>query len=93
MNALEITGLQKTYPGGVQAVKGIDLSVEQGDFFALLGPNGAGKSTTIGVICSLVNKSAGNVSVFDFDFEKSRLKQNNALDLFLRSLTSTSLKH
>jgi ABC-2 type transport system ATP-binding protein len=65
--ALDIQGLQKTYAGGVQALKGIDLQVEQGDFFALLGPNGAGKSTTIGIICSLVNKSSGSISVFGHD--------------------------
>ncbi len=62
--ALEITGLEKIYKGGFKALKGIDLQVNQGDFFALLGPNGAGKSTTIGVITSLVNKTAGNVKVF-----------------------------
>ncbi|WP_010363677.1 ABC transporter ATP-binding protein [Pseudoalteromonas citrea] len=62
--ALDIQGLKKVYKNGVEAVKGIDLKVEQGDFFALLGPNGAGKSTTIGVIASLVNKTAGQVSVF-----------------------------
>ncbi|WP_395345273.1 ATP-binding cassette domain-containing protein [Ningiella sp. W23] len=67
MKALDISGLEKTYAGGVQALKGIDLEVGQGDFFALLGPNGAGKSTTIGIICSLVNKSAGSVKVFGFD--------------------------
>ena len=65
--ALDIQGLQKTYATGVKALQGIDLTVEQGDFFALLGPNGAGKSTTIGIICSLVNKSAGTVSVFGYD--------------------------
>ncbi|WP_432468412.1 ABC transporter ATP-binding protein [Agarivorans sp. Z349TD_8] len=69
MQALAIQGLQKTYPGGVQAVKGFDLSVEQGDFFALLGPNGAGKSTTIGIITSLVNKSAGSVKIFGHDID------------------------
>ena len=61
--ALEIKGLEKVYENGFQALKGIDLSVSKGDFFALLGPNGAGKSTTIGVICSLVNKTAGTVRV------------------------------
>lgn len=69
MNALEISGLKKTYQGGVEALKGIDLTVKQGDFFALLGPNGAGKSTTIGVISSLVNKSAGKVKVFGHDID------------------------
>lgn len=67
--ALEIKGLQKTYGDGFTALKGIDLSVEQGDFFALLGPNGAGKSTTIGIITSLVRKSAGQVSVFGYDLD------------------------
>lgn len=65
--ALSIRGLSKTYANGLQALTGIDLSVQQGDFFALLGPNGAGKSTTIGVICSLVVKSAGKVEVFGLD--------------------------
>lgn len=69
MQALNISGLTKTYKGGVQALKGIDLTVEQGDFFALLGPNGAGKSTTIGVISALVNKTSGKVSVFGHDVD------------------------
>ncbi|WP_416306421.1 ABC transporter ATP-binding protein [Neptunicella sp. SCSIO 80796] len=63
MNALQIEGLKKTYKSGVEALKGIDLNVADGDFFALLGPNGAGKSTTIGVIASLVNKSSGSILV------------------------------
>jgi len=67
MKALDIKGLTKTYKGGVQALKGVDLTVEQGDFFALLGPNGAGKSTTIGIISSLVNQTDGEVSVFGYD--------------------------
>lgn len=69
-HALVLEGLKKTYKGGVEAVKGISLTVQQGDFFALLGPNGAGKSTTIGIISSLVQKSAGSVKVFDFDIDK-----------------------
>lgn len=69
MQALTIQGLHKTYKGGVEALKGIDLIVEQGDFYALLGPNGAGKSTTIGIISSLVNKSAGSVRVFGYDID------------------------
>lgn len=67
--ALEIEGLRKTYAGGVEALKGIDLTVNKGDFYALLGPNGAGKSTTIGIISSLVNKTAGSVKVFGFDID------------------------
>ncbi|AUC89787.1 MULTISPECIES: ABC transporter ATP-binding protein [Alteromonas] len=67
MKALDIKGLTKTYKGGVKALKGVDLSVQEGDFFALLGPNGAGKSTTIGIISSLVNQTEGSVSVFGYD--------------------------
>lgn len=69
MKALSIRGLKKTYKGGHVALKGIDLDVEEGDFFALLGPNGAGKSTTIGIISSLVNKTEGQVNVFGFDLD------------------------
>ena len=74
--AIEISDLKKRYEGGFEALKGIDLKVEKGDFFALLGPNGAGKSTTIGVLCSLVNKTSGSVSIFgndiDNDFAKAK---------------------
>lgn len=77
IKTLEINNLIKTYSTGVQAVKGINLSVEQGDFYALLGHNGAGKSTTIGIISSLVNKTSGSVKVFgyDLDTQKVQLKQ------------------
>jgi len=67
--ALSIQNLSKVYSNGVMALHGIDLNVEQGDFFALLGPNGAGKSTTIGIVSSLVNKSAGTVRVFGHDLD------------------------
>lgn len=67
--ALKINNLHKIYRNGVVALQGVDLEVQQGDFFALLGPNGAGKSTTIGIICSLVNKSSGEVSVFGHDID------------------------
>src|SRR6187431_3147555 len=70
MYALSIRGLTKTYKNGVKALKGVDLDVEQGDFFALLGPNGAGKTTLIGILTSLVNKSAGSVSVFGHDLDR-----------------------
>nr|WP_289245353.1 ABC transporter ATP-binding protein [Methylophaga sp. UBA678] len=69
MKALSIKNLSKTYRNGMQALKEINLDVEQGDFFALLGPNGAGKSTTIGVITSLVTKSTGSIQVFDTDLD------------------------
>ncbi|WP_234494565.1 ABC transporter ATP-binding protein [Vibrio maritimus] len=70
MVALEIEQLRKTYAGGFEALKGVSLTVEQGDFYALLGPNGAGKSTTIGIITSLVNKTSGKVTVFGHDIDK-----------------------
>lgn len=69
MKALSIDNLKKTYGTGLEALKGISLDVEEGDFFALLGPNGAGKSTAIGIISSLVTKSSGNVSVFGHDLD------------------------
>lgn len=71
MKALEIKNLSKIYGNDVHALKGIDLSVEQGDFFALLGPNGAGKSTTIGIISSLVNKSEGSISICGVDIDEN----------------------
>lgn len=67
--ALKISGLKKVYDNGFEALKGINLEVKQGDFFALLGPNGAGKSTTLGIVSGLVNKSEGNVSVYGLDIE------------------------
>lgn len=67
--ALSLQNLTKIYKNGVTALQGIDLTVEQGDFFALLGPNGAGKSTTIGIISSLVNKTSGTVKVFGHDLD------------------------
>lgn len=70
MLALSVSDLVKTYANGQVALKGINLEVPEGDFFALLGQNGAGKSTTIGIISSLVNKTSGNVSVFGIDIDK-----------------------
>ena len=69
--ALEISNLKKIYKGGLVALKGIDLNVNKGDFFALLGPNGAGKSTTIGIISSLVKKTSGNVKLLGIDIDKN----------------------
>ena len=69
--ALEISNLKKVYKGGTEALKGIDLKVKEGDFFALLGPNGAGKSSTIGIIGSLVNKTSGQVKIFDIDIDEN----------------------
>ncbi|GAB2499729.1 ABC transporter ATP-binding protein [Arenimonas alkanexedens] len=70
--ALEITDLRKTYATGVEALKGVSLTVDPGDFYALLGPNGAGKSTLIGVVSSLVNKTSGEVKVFGIDLHTNR---------------------
>lgn len=67
--AVHIEGLKKTYVNGTQALRGIDLHIEQGDFFALLGANGAGKTTTIGILTSLVNKNEGSVKVFGYDLD------------------------
>lgn len=72
MSALSIRNLRKTYGNGVEALKGVDLAVEEGDFFALLGPNGAGKSTLIGVVSSLVNASAGEVQIFGINLAARR---------------------
>ncbi|MBJ7223238.1 MULTISPECIES: ABC transporter ATP-binding protein [unclassified Brenneria] len=79
--ALELAQLTKTYPGGVRALRGIDLRVDAGDFYALLGPNGAGKSTTIGIISSLVNKTAGKVQVFGYDLERDVVNAKRQLGL------------
>ena len=72
MFALEVKNLKKTYANGVEALKGISLNVEEGDFFAFLGPNGAGKSTLIGIISSLVNASSGQVNVFGTSVQQQR---------------------
>jgi len=81
MKALSIRGLTKTYRNGVQALRGIELDVEEGDFFALLGPNGAGKTTAIGVIMSLVTKSGGTVSVFGHDIDRSLDRAKSCIGL------------
>ena len=72
MSALVIKDLKKVYRNGVEALKGIDLTVREGDFFALLGPNGAGKTTAIGIVTSLIKKTSGSVSVFGYDLERDR---------------------
>ncbi|CAM3898534.1 ABC transporter ATP-binding protein [Xenorhabdus thuongxuanensis] len=79
--ALELTQLTKVYESGVKALRGIDLRVEAGDFYALLGPNGAGKSTTIGIISSLVNKSGGKVRVFGYDIDTALVNAKRQLGL------------
>ena len=79
MNALSIRNLRKTYNNGFEALKGINLDVQQGDFFALLGPNGAGKSTAIGIISSLVNSTSGSVNIFGHDLHTDRDKAKSCL--------------
>ncbi|MBC1359806.1 ABC transporter ATP-binding protein, partial [Listeria booriae] len=79
--ALEIKGLRKIYSTGVEALRGIDLTVEEGDFYALLGPNGAGKSTTIGIITSLVNKTSGKVNVFGYDLDTDIVRAKQQIGL------------
>lgn len=81
MLALKIKNLSKTYSSGLRALKGISLEVNQGDFFALLGPNGAGKSTTIGIITTLINKTAGEVEVFGNDIEKDIIAAKSCIGL------------
>jgi len=79
--ALSIQGLRKVYRNGHMALQGMDLEVEQGDFFALLGPNGAGKTTAIGIMTSLVNKSAGSVRVFGHDIDREPAAAKRAIGL------------
>lgn len=81
MYALEINHLKKTYNNGTEALKGVDLKVMEGDFFALLGSNGAGKSTTIGIVSGLVNKSAGSVKIFGFDYDTHQAQAKSCIGL------------
>jgi ABC-2 type transport system ATP-binding protein len=81
MLALDIKQLSKTYANGVQALKGIDLSIKTGDFFALLGANGAGKSTTIGLITTLLNKTSGSISIHGYDLDNEPEKAKSCLGL------------
>ena len=86
MYALEVKNLKKTYNNGVQALKGVSLQVEEGDFFALLGPNGAGKSTLIGIISSLVNSTSGETLVFDTSVQKQRSRAMSYIGLVPQEL-------
>lgn len=86
MYALEVKNLKKTYNNGVQALKGVSLQVEEGDFFALLGPNGAGKSTLIGIISSLVNSTSGETLVFGTSVQKERSRAMSYIGLVPQEL-------
>lgn len=79
--ALELVALKKIYKNGVEALKGINLTVQAGDFYALLGPNGAGKSTTIGIISSLVTKTSGEVRIFGYDLDTDIVNAKRQLGL------------
>ena len=80
-DALVIQDLRKVYASGVEALRGIDLTVEEGDFYALLGPNGAGKSTTIGIVTSLVNKTSGKVKIFGYDLDTEIVRAKQQIGL------------
>lgn len=86
MHALEVSKLKKTYANGVEALKGIDLTVREGDFFALLGPNGAGKSTLIGIVSSLVNASGGEARVFGASVKSDRSRAMSHIGLVPQEL-------
>ena len=80
-HAIEIKQLKKTYANGVEAIKGIDLQVEEGDFFALLGANGAGKSTTIGLMTTLLSKTSGSIAINGYDLDKQTTQAKRCLGL------------
>ena len=81
MNALEITQLQKIYPNGVHALRGINLNVKKGDFFALLGANGAGKSTAIGLITTLLTKTSGTIKIYGYDLQTQAAEAKSHIGL------------
>src|SRR5208282_6439261 len=86
MLALSTRRLTKTYKNGVAALRGVDLDVAVGDFFALLGPNGAGKTTLIGIITSLVNKTAGTATVFGFDIDRQLERAKSCIGIVPQEL-------
>jgi ABC-2 type transport system ATP-binding protein len=90
--AIELQNVKKTYQGGVEALKGVSLSIAEGDFFALLGPNGAGKTTLIGIISSLVTKTSGKATIFGHDIDAMHQKQKPILAWCRRSLISIFLR-
>src|SRR5262245_64930379 len=78
MNAIEVTKLSKTYPGGVEAVKGIDFEVASGEVFGLLGPNGAGKSTTVGMLTTTIEPTSGSARLAGFDVAREPIAARRA---------------
>lgn len=92
MSALSVKQLTKIYNNGITALNGIDLDVNDGDFFALLGQNGAGKSTTIGIISSLINKTAGSVSIFGHDLEKDSMRAKSLIGVVPQEINFNSFE-
>ncbi|OGT52492.1 MAG: ABC transporter [Gammaproteobacteria bacterium RIFCSPHIGHO2_12_FULL_42_13] len=92
MSALSVQKLTKIYKNGMTALKAINLEVAEGDFFALLGPNGAGKSTTIGIICSLVNKTSGKVLVFGYDIDTELAKAKSLIGVVPQDMNFNSFE-
>ena len=90
--ALEIDNLKKIYSGGTEALKGISLKVNEGDFYALLGPNGAGKSSTIGIIGTLVTKSSGNVKIFGIDLDENVAQAKSMLGVVSQEINFTQFE-
>ena len=90
--ALEITGLKKVYNNDVEALKGIDLKITKGDFFALLGPNGAGKSSTIGIISSITNKTEGSIKIFGIDIDQDFPKAKSFLGVVSQEINYSQIE-
>ena len=89
---IAIEDLTKTYEDGFQALKGVDLAVEEGEILALLGPNGAGKTTLIGVVCGLINKTAGTVTVAGHDIERDYRRTRSMIGLVPQELTTDAFE-
>ena len=89
---LSIRGLAKTYATGVEALKPVDLEIEQGEIFALLGPNGAGKTTMISIVCGIVNASGGSVSVAGYDIVRDYKETRRRIGLVPQELTTDAFE-
>lgn len=92
MHAIDIVDLKKTYRNQQEAIKGINLQVVDGDFFALLGPNGAGKSTTLSIVCSLLSKTSGTISIYGHDLDTARQEAKACIGLMPQEFNSTLLE-
>lgn len=89
---ISIEGLNKTYPGGFQALKHVDLTIQRGEIFALLGPNGAGKTTLISVVCGLANPSGGQVVIDGFDNVTQYRQARQRIGLVPQELTNEAFE-